>query len=51
MKEYKTISKIAGPLIYVEKTDPIGYGDLVRISLPDGSMKNGQVLDPKKGEK
>src|SRR3989338_5037789 len=45
MKEYKTISRVAGPLIFVEKTDPIGYGDLVKISLPDGIIKNGQVLD------
>ena len=45
MKEYKTITKIAGPLVFVEKTEPIGYGDLVKISLPDGSAKNGQVLD------
>ncbi|MBS3131615.1 V-type ATP synthase subunit B [Candidatus Woesearchaeota archaeon] len=45
MKEYRTITRVAGPLVFVEKTDPIGYGDLVRISLPDGSIKNGQVLD------
>ena len=45
MKEYKTITRIAGPLVFVEKTDPIGYGELVKIALPDGSIKNGQVLD------
>ena len=45
MKEYKTISKVAGPLIFVEKTDPIGYADIVKIALPDGTTKNGQVLD------
>src|SRR3989339_1240622 len=45
MKEYKTISRVAGPLIFVEKTDPVGYGELVKIALPDGSIKNGQVLD------
>ncbi len=45
MKEYKTISRIAGPLIFVEKTEPIGYGELVRVQLSDGSTKNGQVLD------
>ncbi len=45
MKEYKTITKIAGPLVFVEKTDAIGYGDLVKLRLPDGSLKNGQVLD------
>jgi V/A-type H+-transporting ATPase subunit B len=45
MKEYRTIKRIAGPLIFVEKTEPIGYSELVRISMPDGSTKNGQVLD------
>ncbi len=45
MKEYKTISKVEGPLIFVEKTDPVGYGDLVQIKLPNGIIKNGQVLD------
>jgi len=45
MKEYKTITRIAGPLIFVAKTEPVGYADLVKIALPDGSIKNGQVLD------
>jgi len=45
MKEYKTITRIAGPLVFVEKTEPIGYADLVQLRLPDGSIKNGQVLD------
>ncbi len=45
MKEYKTISRVAGPLIFVEKTDKIAYGDLVKLKLSDGSLKHGQVLD------
>jgi len=45
MKEYKTINRVAGPLIFVEKTEPIGYADIVKIALPDGTVKNGQVLD------
>lgn len=45
MKEYKTITRVAGPLVFVEKTDPIGYGDIVQIKLSNGDMKNGQVLD------
>lgn len=45
MKEYKTISRIAGPLVFVEKTEPVGYGELVRLSLAGGEIKNGQVLD------
>lgn len=45
MKEYKTITRVAGPLIFVEKTEPIGYADIVKIALPNGEIKNGQVLD------
>lgn len=45
MKEYKTITRVAGPLIFVEKTEPVGYGELVKISLPSGDVKSGQVLD------
>jgi len=45
MREYKTINKIAGPLVFVEKTEPISYGELVSIRLRDGTVKKGQVLD------
>ena len=45
MKEYRTISKIAGPLVFVEKTEPVAYGELVNIVLFDGTIKRGQVLD------
>ncbi|MBI2145228.1 V-type ATP synthase subunit B [Candidatus Woesearchaeota archaeon] len=45
MKEYKTITRIAGPLVFVEKTEPVGYGELVRLTLPSGEAKSGQVLD------
>ena len=45
MKEYKTITRVAGPLIFVEKTEPVGYADIVKIAMPSGEIKNGQVLD------
>lgn len=45
MKQYKTITRVAGPLVFVEKTHPIGYNELVRIQMPNGDIKNGQVLD------
>ncbi|MBW3583410.1 MAG: V-type ATP synthase subunit B [Euryarchaeota archaeon] len=44
-KEYKTITEVKGPLVFVEKTEPVGYGELVTLRLPDGSAKRGQVLD------
>jgi len=47
-KEYRTISKIAGPLVFVEKTESVGYGELVGINLSDGTTRRGQVLDTSK---
>ncbi len=47
-KEYRTIREIAGPLIFVEKTEWVGYGELVEIGLLDGTRKRGQVLDSAK---
>ena len=43
-KEYRTISKIAGPLIYVRKTHPVGYGELVEVKIGN-NKKFGQVLE------
>ncbi len=43
-KEYKTISKVAGPLIYVKNTHPVGYGELVEV-IVSGEKKYGQVLE------
>ncbi len=44
-KEYKTVKEIAGPLVFVEKTDPVAYQELASVKLADGSFKRGQVLD------
>ena len=33
MKEYKTITMVKGPLIFVEKTEPVGYADIVKIMM------------------
>ncbi|MGQ0535404.1 MAG: ATP synthase subunit B [Methanobacteriota archaeon] len=45
MKEYRTITDVAGPLVFVGKTEPVGYGELVEIRLGTGEKKRGQVLD------
>jgi len=44
-KEYKTITEIAGPLIFMEKTEPVGYKEIVSINMPDGTSRRGEVLD------
>lgn len=45
LKEYKTITSIKGPLLFVEKTHPVGYSELVRVTLANGEKRLGQVLD------
>ena len=46
--EYKGLSKIYGPLIVIEKTDPIGYNEIVQIITPDGHERLGMVLETAK---
>jgi len=46
---YKTISKIAGPLIFVEGIDNASYGEMVEIKLVNGDRRQGQVLDTRQG--
>ncbi|KHO50595.1 MAG: V-type H+-transporting ATPase subunit B [archaeon GW2011_AR11] len=45
MKEYKTISRVAGPLVFVKKTESVGYSEIVKITLSNGDVRTGQVLD------
>ena len=44
-KEYRTITDVKGPLVFLNKTEPVSYGEIVQLMLSDGSIKNGQVLD------
>src|SRR3989475_11716714 len=46
---YKTISKIAGPLMFVEGIDNAAYGEMVEIKLVNGQRRQGQVLDTRHG--
>lgn len=45
IREYKTIGRIAGPLVFVKNTKNVRYQELVKIRLSDGSEKHGQVLE------
>jgi len=44
LREYQTVSRIAGPLMLVESVDGAKFGHIVRITLADGSVRNGQIL-------
>jgi len=46
---YKNLSKIAGPLIFIEGVKDAAYGEMVEIKLANGERRLGQVLDTKEG--
>jgi V/A-type H+-transporting ATPase subunit B len=46
---FKTLSKIAGPLIFVEGVRNAAYGEIVEIKLANGELREGQVLDTREG--
>jgi V/A-type H+-transporting ATPase subunit B len=45
LREYKTITRISGPLVFVEVATGVGFGELVRVVAPDGTERRGQVLE------
>ena len=45
LREYRTISRISGPLLFVEAVKDVGYNELVRVIAPDGSERRGQILE------
>ncbi len=46
---FKTLAKIAGPLIFVEGVRDAAYGEMVEIKLANGELRQGQVLDTGEG--
>ena len=44
-KEYRTIGYVSGPLIFVTGARGASFGEIVKITLQDGEVRNGQVLD------
>jgi V/A-type H+-transporting ATPase subunit B len=46
---YKNLSKIAGPLIFIEGVKDAAYGEMVEIKLANGERRKGQVLDTREG--
>jgi len=49
IKEYQSVDKVAGPLIFVNDVEDAAYNELVEIVLPSGERVKGQVLDTSKG--
>ncbi|MGE5262112.1 MAG: V-type ATP synthase subunit B [Acidobacteriota bacterium] len=44
-KQYRTLSYVSGPLIFVERVNNVGYGEIVEIKGADGVLRTGQVLE------
>ena len=43
--EYRTLSYVTGPLIFVKNVHDVAYNEMVAILMPDGSERSGQVLE------
>jgi len=43
--DYRTLSYVTGPLIFVQDVDSVAYNEMVSILMPDGSRRSGQVLE------
>jgi len=43
--EYRTVSQIRGPLVFVERIADVAYNEMVEIISPDGDLRLGQVLE------
>lgn len=44
-KEYRTLSRIAGPLLFIDRTQGIAFNEIVEITGPDGEVRLAQVLE------
>lgn len=43
--EYRTLSQIRGPLVFIERIAGVAYNEIVEVEGPDGEVRLGQVLD------
>ena len=43
--DYRTLSYVTGPLIFVNDVHGVAYNEMVAIAMPDGSHRSGQVLE------
>ncbi|MEE9594459.1 MAG: hypothetical protein V3V92_03575, partial [Candidatus Hydrothermarchaeales archaeon] len=49
IKEYTSVTEVAGPLMVVEGIEAVGYGEVVNIETVDGEKRRGQVLEAAEG--
>ncbi|HPA08428.1 MAG TPA: V-type ATP synthase subunit B [Methanoregulaceae archaeon] len=44
-RDFRTVNYVSGPLLFVERPVGVSFGETARVMLPDGEIRNGQVLD------
>ena len=44
-KQYRTLSYVSGPLVFVERVRGVGFGEIVEVTGADGVVRTGQVLE------
>jgi V/A-type H+-transporting ATPase subunit B len=49
VKEYTSVTEVAGPLMIVDGVEGVGYGEVVDITIPSGEKRRGQVLEAAEG--
>ena len=47
--DYRTLSYISGPLLFVEGVHDVGYNEIVELRGTDGEVRRGQVLEVDRG--
>jgi V/A-type H+-transporting ATPase subunit B len=50
IKEYRSISDIAGPIVIAEGIEECSYGELAELYLPDGTIRHGEILVAEKNK-
>lgn len=45
LKDYRTVSEIAGPLMVVENVKSVKFDELVQVRMDSGEVRQGQVLE------
>ena len=44
-RTYTGLSRLAGPIIVIERVEGVSYGEVVQIEMPGGDVRDGRVLD------
>lgn len=44
-KSYRTVSRISGPLVFIDRIQDVAYNEIVAITGPDGRTRLAQVLE------